>query len=328
MQYSCLMPDNDFYEAHLNTVAQFSQLAFKGQLNITPHLLKMQTRPCNGLQQAIKLAWSNGHVVGIVIVSAMTNMAQLDPALNGAAPLGWVDFIAVDPAHQRQGHGSTLLNWAISWLKDHGCEKVWLGAGIRTFMPGYPANMGDDTFFTRRGFVTSDRLCWDVACDLSTAAASSFAIPAAASQAIICPLTPAEIPDLLAFFRREFPGRWRNEFEQFIADGGRPSDYTILRLAGEVHGFCQLTFEDSTRPLERYHMQSLPRPWGQLGAIGVSAGVRGQQLGRAMLAGGLTRLRETGVRGCVIDWTDLTDFYAKFNFKLFRRYLMMQRVLS
>jgi predicted N-acetyltransferase YhbS len=75
-------------------------------------------------------------------------------------------------------------------------------------------------------------------------------------------------------------------------------------------------------------MQSLPRPWGQLGAIGVSAGMRGQQLGRAMLAGGLARLHQAGVRGCIIDWTDLIDFYAKFNFKLFRRYLMMQWVLS
>lgn len=314
------------YEDHVDAVAALTQRAFGEQFNFTAHFLSQQTRPCMGLRQASRLAWANGQVVGVVLVSAMTDMAQLDPTQPTAPPLGWVDLIAVHPDHQRQGHGSQLLNWATDWLRAQGCHKAWLGAGIRTFMPGYPAQLGDGAFFRRRGFVALDRVCWDVACDLATLSPDRLALPDTGrpTAPVISPLSIAGIPDLLAFFRREFPGRWRYEFEQFIADGGRPSDYTLLRLDGAVHGFCQLTFEDSARPLERYHMHGLPRPWGQLGAIGVSASVRGRQLGRAMLAGGLARLRSAGVRGCVIDWTDLLDFYAKFDFKLFRQYLMLQ----
>ncbi|MCW1967108.1 MAG: GNAT family N-acetyltransferase [Anaerolineae bacterium] len=324
------MLPNDLYEGHIGAVAALTQRAFGEQFDFSAHFLTQQTRPCIGLRQASQLAWANGQVVGVALASAMTDMRQLDPAHPDAPPTGWVDLIAVHLDHQRQGHGGRLLDWATDWLRAQGCQKAWLGASIRTFMPGYPAQLGDGAFFRRRGFAALDRLCCDVACDLATLSPDRLTLPDAGQPTapVIRPLSVADIPDLLVFFRREFPGRWRYEFEQHLADGGRPSDYTLLWLDGAVHGFCQLTFADSARPLERYYMRGLPRPWGQLGAIGVSASVRGRQLGRAILAGGLARLREAGVRGCVIDWTDLLDFYAKFDFKVYRHYLMLHKPLS
>jgi hypothetical protein len=32
-------------------------------------------------------------------------------------------------------------------------------------------------------------------------------------------------------------------------------------------------------------------------------------------------LQSLGVRGCVIDWTSLTDLYEKFGFKIYNQYL-------
>jgi predicted N-acetyltransferase YhbS len=70
-------------------------------------------------------------------------------------------------------------------------------------------------------------------------------------------------------------------------------------------------------------MHRLPKPWGQLGPIGVSKDVRGKGYGGALLDAGLGYLRDQGVRGCVIDWTDLVDFYGKFGFKPYREYAIL-----
>ena len=84
-------------------------------------------------------------------------------------------------------------------------------------------------------------------------------------------------------------------------------------------------FGDSVAPIERYSPYRLPRPWGQLGIIGISADRRGQGLGAALLDAGLRRLHNNGVNGCIIDWTDLVDFYAKFGFTPHRAYYMLNK---
>ena len=117
------------------------------------------------------------------------------------------------------------------------------------------------------------------------------------------PAAPGDGDALLAFLRREFPGRWRYEFEEFLADGGRLSDYMVLWTDRGIDGCCILTFDDSVQPIERFYPYRLPRPWGQLGSIGVSADCRGRGYGSALLDAGLRRLHNTGVNGCIIDWT-------------------------
>ena len=91
-----------------------------------------------------------------------------------------------------------------------------------------------------------------------------------------------------------------------------------------MDGCCLLTFEDSVRPIERFYPYRLPRPWGQAGSIGISAGCRGRGYGALLLDGALRRLHNNNVNGCVIDWTGLVDFYAKFGFEKYRAYLIME----
>jgi predicted N-acetyltransferase YhbS len=99
------------------------------------------------------------------------------------------------------------------------------------------------------------------------------------------------------------------------------ADTVLLWSARGVDGCAHLTYEDSLVPLDHFFPYRLPRPWGQMGAIGVSADCRGSGYGAALLDGGLRTLRERGVDGCVIDWTTIVDFYGKFGFKLYREYL-------
>jgi len=39
----------------------------------------------------------------------------------------------------------------------------------------------------------------------------------------------------------------------------------------------------------------------------------------------LMQLKLHGVRGCMIDWTGLIDFYGKFGFKPYRQYQILEK---
>ena len=264
-----------------------------------------------------------GQPAGFVLASALPASPHVSPP-----QLGWIDAVAVSPAFQRQGIGSTLLAWAEGWLADQGCTCARLGGSLRPFAPGLPVELDRGSFFDRRGYQghAGGGVDWDVAHDLR-----EYAIPNTKylmSNANLRPGQPGDEEAVLNFFQRAFPGRWQFEFSEFLREGGRRSDYVLLWTERGVDGFARLTFEDSERPLERFYMRRLPRPWGQLGPIGVSGDCRGQGYGGALLDAGLRRLRECGVRGCVIDWTSLVDFYGKFGFKPYRQYAMLFKELK
>ena len=185
-----------------------------------------------------------------------------------------------------------------------------------------PVELGNIAYFKTRGYAETRRV-WDVARDLT-----NFPIPQSPNRPTLRPAQPSDADPLLGFFRREFPGRWRFEFEEFLRARGNFSDYQLLITNNCITGFVRLTFENSERPIERFFPHRLPRPWGQLGPIGVSKDLREQGLGRVLLDASLNYLRERGVRGCVIDWTDLVEFYEKFGFARFREYALLVKEIK
>ena len=310
-------------------------------LAISPHLVEYNTRPATGAIQAGRVAMQDGQPAGFVMASALPASPDVSPP-----QFGWIDAVAVSPAFQRQGIGSLLLAWAEAWLAAQGCTHARLGGSLRPFTPGLPVELDAGVFFDKRGYQGRARgsVDWDVARDLDeyqTLAPHAHlpwrAVPGSAgvsntkyqiSNASIRVAQSGDEDAMVAFFQRVFPGRWRFEFQEFLREGGRRSDYMLLWTERVVDGFARLTFEDSERPIERFHMRRLPRPWGQLGPIGVSDDWRGKGYGGALLDAGLRRLRECGVRGCVIDWTSLLDFYGKFGFKPYRQYAMLVKAFE
>ena len=330
--------DND---AHHTAAAAIWNAACGLDLAIRPAAVRFNTLPTTGATQAGQVvsvdtegvhpkgtqSGSGGQAVGFVLASAFP---EGDPAVS-PRDMGWVDAIAVSPDYQRRGIGAALLAWAEGWLVEQGCTRFRLGGSLRPFAPGLPAALGTEGFFRSRGYADrpGGKHVWDVARSLR-----EYAPPSRKSSGMISsvrqglssevrPLRPGEEGAALAFFRREFPGRWRFEFQEFVAGGGRISDYLVLLTERGIDGFCQLTFEDSLRPMDRFFTHGLPRPWGQLGPVGVSQGCRGKGYGALVLDAGRQRLRAAGVDGCVIDWTSLLDFYGKFGFQPYRQYVML-----
>ncbi len=313
-----LTPLDSTNAQHLAAATAIWNAACGADLAIGQRAMAHNTEPAPWGAQAGQFALLDGAPVGFVLASAFIG----DP---GVTPpeLGWVDAIAVLPAQQRRGIGGTLLAWAERWLVEQGCTAFQPGANLRPFAPGVPSALGSSSFFRNRGYTAQpgSARVWDVARDLR-----DYSSPPAVRSALPCAIRPAQPGDvaaLLTFLGREFPGRWHFECQEHLRTGGQLSDYLILLTEAGVEGFCQLTFETAPRPLDRFFMHRLPRPWGQLGPIGIGQTRRGGGYGAALLDAGLRRLRTAGVAGCVIDWTDLPDFYGKFGFQMYRQYEML-----
>jgi predicted N-acetyltransferase YhbS len=306
--------------AHITTLTNLWNAACGPDLALTERGVAFNTQAVTGGSQVGRFALVDGRPVAGVLASTL-------PGDTAAVPedMGFIDALVVHPEQQHQGLGTILLKWAEAWLARQGCVRVRTGASIRPFVPGVPVALGTEPFFRRLGYDNPPDHVWDVAADLA-----EYRSPAASEQpaCTVRPCTPGEAPALLRFFQREFPGRWRFEFEESLRHGSRPSDYLVLLTERGIDGFAHTTWEDSYWPLDRVYPHRLPRPWAQLGPLGVSADLRGQGYGQVLIDGALRHLALAGVRGCVIDWTHLVDFYAKFGFAPYRKYVMLQKIMA
>lgn len=286
-------------------------------LQISRRLVNFNLRPVPGGRQAGWLALVADQIVGVVSASRLVDQPRV------ASPThGWIDLLAVAPAYQRQGIGRRLLGMAEGWLQHQGCTTAQLGASLNPFAPGLPTSLATLPFFTQQGYQPVGQV-WDVAANLATYQPPDLVreVPGA-----VRPAQPGDAAALDEFLRREFGGRWHFEYVTAQQDEAyRLSDYMVLWTERGIDGFCQVSFADSRRPIERFYPYDLPRPWGQLGPIGVSADRRGQGFGAALLDAGLRRLHNNGVNGCVIDWTTLLDYYGKFGFQPYRTYEQVKK---
>lgn len=320
IQWIPLDPSNP---GHIRAVVEIWNFACGEGLSISEQSVAFNLRPARGVTQQGWLAVEDNWAQGFVLASFIDGHPEV------ATPAqGWIDAIAVAPAAQRQGIGGRLLAGAERWLRQHGRTHIRIGGSLRPFAPGVPVELGVVPFFVRYGYTELDELgepqvTYDVAANLAQYRTPTGLreLPAAAR-----PAQRGQEGQLLAFLAAEFPGRWYYEAEQFLHDDrGRISDYMLLWTEAGVQGACLLTFPDSVRPIERYYPYGLPRPWGQAGSIGVTASLRGSGYGSNLLDASLRRLHDNGINGCVIDWTNLLEFYGRFGFRPVRSYAMLSK---
>jgi len=144
----------------------------------------------------------------------------------------------------------------------------------------------------------------------------------------IYPAKEEEVPEVLAFEDREFPGwapgfRYMTELEEF-------ANLLVARDLGTggVVGTL-LLFPPACRWLGANIVwkELLGADLGGLGAVGVAASERGRGIGIALVARASEVLRERGTGNCHIDWTGLLDFYGKLGYLPWRQYYMSVRPL-
>jgi len=278
---------------------------------INEHFLAYNVIPATGETIEGRVAIDNDEPVGFVLACAV-----------GDSMLGWVSAIAVHPSAQHQGIGSELLHWAEDWLKEHGCKRIRIGGNLRPFLPGLPYVMHEYImFFEKHGYQSPVHQPYEY--DIARSLKDYQTIYQKPAHADLTPMNSGKEHLLLNFLHREYPGRWEFEAQEFVKNGGRVSDFLLLRVDGEVQGFCRLTLSDSERPIERFYPQRLSQPWGQYGPLGLSKAVRGQGLGGYLIDAAAVHMQSLGVDGCVIDWTSLVELYGKFGFKVYNQYISL-----
>jgi GNAT superfamily N-acetyltransferase len=308
-----------FTSVHTEDVIRIWNVAFHRDYRIGERFLAYNIIPTSGEMIEGRVAIHNGEAVGFVLACAVANDPSFTP--------GWVSAIAVKPSVQRQLIGSELLTWAEAWLKEKGCKRIRIGGNLRPFLPGLPYVMrGNTGFFEKRGYQSPAHQPYEY--DIARNLKDYQSIYPKPAHTDLAPMQLGEEQLLLDFLQREYPGRWEFEAREFVKNGGRSSDFLLLRVHGEVNGFCRLTLPDSERPIERFYPQRLPRPWGQFGPLGLSRSVRGQGLGGYLIDAAALHMQSLSVNGCVIDWTSLVDLYDKFGFKVYNQYVSLFKMIS
>jgi GNAT superfamily N-acetyltransferase len=286
---------------------------------VADRLLSDWTQPADGTTLAGWIAARGGRPLGVIL-------ADLDKAAGLADRyLGAIEALGVLPHERGRGVGTELLRKAESWLVANGAGVISVGGGPRCLYPGVPDGIRGLSFLAQRGYVQSGTAL-DLVADLGSIRRwpTTPKHPAMTLESA----TEADDVELSTFLRSEFPGRWSLGFDNFRRQGGRRSDVLLLRDSGRIVSFCGLSFEDSVLPPMRYLSSRRPRPWGELGPIGVAADDRAKGYGSIMLEAGLSRLRDASVRACWIRWTNKPGFYIRFGFRTERRYSTMTKIVA
>jgi GNAT superfamily N-acetyltransferase len=238
---------------------------------------------------------------------------------------GWISFLVMEPDRDRE-IAPILLGRAVEWLRGARFARVSYGGDQSHFFPGAP---DDDVALggalETAGLHPSGR-AYDLLGDLrhySSPEDGERALRAVEATVRACERD--DVPALLRFVDREFPGRWAYETKQRLQIEPSPADILIITRGAEVVGFCHIYHQGSHRlGPSIYWRRAIGDRYGGLGPIGVDRACRGRGLGRALLAFALAHLRRLGVEQTVIDWTTLVDYYGRLGFQIWRTYRSWQ----
>ena len=262
------------------------------------------------------------HAILFPLVSASTHhfVAEKDGAV-----IEFIAVIAEDKAEimcllvskneQRKGIGAKLLNTGLDELKKKKITEVHLGSGTHTyFWPGVPTNLPVAiNFFKKNGFIF-ESLSADMVLDLNTYQTPPFVFERV-KEIMFELIKEIEVDKALTFEKDNFPEWW--PYYQRAAKEKRLNNVLLAktadnRIVGTVFvGERLVTWE-----------KLLGSKVGSLGALGVAENMRSRGIGLALAARGTEIMQEKGLTKVYLGWTELTDWYGRLGYQIWREFAM------
>lgn len=269
--------------------------------------------------QGSLVALDDERVVGFVVVKRWQDPVDVGMSEN----VGWIQVLLVDQDVRGQGIGTGLLKHAEEQLMNKGIHRILLGRDTWHYFPGIPKEYKDVCeWFERKGYVAS----WeevDLYCEYVRA--SDVEIPVCDGIEVVL-ATESDRDGLVTFLHRCFPGRWEYEAIKYFEKGGSGREFVLLKKDSNIIGFCRIN--DGQSPFIAQNTYWAPLVDGELGGVGplgVDREERKNGYGFLVVEAGIAYLRQRGVKSIVIDWTGLVDFYKKFGFDVWKRYVSYEK---
>ncbi|PYH77251.1 glycoside hydrolase [Aspergillus uvarum CBS 121591] len=244
----------------------------------------------------------------------------------------YLSAIAVSPAAQNQGIGSTLLQEVIAWYTTtHQITRLDLSSSFPRFWPGLPDDLppAATKFFENRGFIftTPPPRHVDLYRTITDFHLEERHIAKATRQGYtFAPLQPDHYEECIAGQRRNFSHNqaWVQTYITLHPKTHPNSIMAVFSPQGHQIGWTLML--DPSSPLLQTQWALPPvcggpdSRTGLIGCVGVDKDHRGKGVGVAMLAHALAHLRERGVQGVMVDWVVLEGFYESVGFDVWRGY--------
>jgi beta-N-acetylhexosaminidase len=244
-------------------------------------------------------------------------------------PRGELMVVMVDPAFQRRGVGRTLIEQALTSLRERGVEQVQLGAGgLSYFWAGVPTNLpGAWPFFESCGWTETER-SFDLVRELGDYSTPPWVYERTHRAGIrITPAEDADLPAILAFEAAHFP-RWLVYFERVAAHGAASDIVLATDAEGQIVGTSYVVDFRSSWQQGFVWQQLLGDDIGGVGPLGVAEAMRGQGIGLALAARVTELLQSRGIATSYVGYTWLVDWYGRLGYRVWREYRMSWKKLS
>ncbi|MCG3088113.1 GNAT family N-acetyltransferase [Sporosarcina cyprini] len=292
-----------------------------GRFPMTNELWQQNTVDDRSVMREASLAVVEGQeLLGIIVAKRPEEHNEM-----AMQKMGWIQCLLVDENARNKGIGNRLLECAEEAFRKQGITDIRLGRDMRHYFPGVPA---EDTsaidWFTKRGYV-----CETVETDLIAHVKGWEPYELENGLQHFRLLTEKELPQLLEFLERSFPGRWHEEAKNYVLLNGTGREFIGLFENDQLQGFCRMN--DGASPQigpNTYWRKLVQGELGGIGPLGIDRSLRGRGFGLDIVKAGANELMKRGVNSIVIDWTQLVSFYEKLGFTPWKQYQTMSKQLE
>jgi len=233
----------------------------------------------------------------------------------------WITAFGVEPAFQRQGIGTALLDAIETRLREMGRPSIAISPYVPNyFTPGPDVNAYAHgvEFLTNRGFEILNKplSMRNELTDFRLPEEIAERTDALAQEGIeVRPARPADIVPVLDFLVEHFDWEWHREasdiFNSLFNGDGRHVGMLVVTQGDEVLGYAQYRNE-------------------RFGPFGVRPDLRSQGLGRVLLTHTLRQMRASGFHVAWFLWTSdqAAKLYARYGFHEVRRFAVLRKMLG